>query len=198
MLCDTNLRILIFNKGAVITEHGGIGLKVPACRSTARSATFDYNILIMRGVRGMRDVLGMQMHSYRRVLDASQCILEGEYGYELALTNMVEPETLYRKTLGVTSDIVLKEMYEVRASGSNDEKERLVLRPEGTAGLLRAVLADKELMGDIRKKTVRQWYWGPMFRHERPQAGRLRQFYQIGVENIGGTKFESSKVDYGH
>lgn len=65
---------------------------------------------------------------------------------------MVEPEALYRKTLGVTSDIVLKEMYEVGASsGAEKSKERLVLRPEGTAGLLRAVLADKNVMRDIRK-----------------------------------------------
>jgi len=81
---------------------------------------------------------------------------------------MIECESLYRKTLGVTSDIVLKEMYQVVASGSSLEKERHVLRPEGTAGVLRSILADHELMKSINKQTVKTWYWGPMFRHERP------------------------------
>ena len=81
---------------------------------------------------------------------------------------MVECENLYRKTLGVTSDIVLKEMYQVVASGSEYEKERHVLRPEGTAGVLRSILADHELMKSINRQTVKTWYWGPMFRHERP------------------------------
>ena len=93
------------------------------------------------------------------------------------MSNVVEPESLYRKTLGVTSDIVLKEMYQVITNGNSDSKERHVLRPEGTAGVLRSILGDNDLAKNIRKETVRAWYWGPMFRHERPQAGRLRQFY---------------------
>jgi len=90
---------------------------------------------------------------------------------------VVEPEGLYRKTLGVTSDIVLKEMYEVAPDSQSKKNERMVLRPEGTAGLMRAILADSDSMRDIRRSAVKAWYWGPMFRHERPQAGRLRQFY---------------------
>ena len=100
------------------------------------------------------------------------------------MPNVVEPEALFRKTLGVSSDIVLKEMYGVaaesggaKAESGSKKAERLVLRPEGTAGLLRAVLNDAEIMKDIRRKPFKAWYWGPMFRHERPQAGRLRQFY---------------------
>ena len=86
---------------------------------------------------------------------------------------MVEPEALFRKTLGVTSDIILKEMYAVapqsgQSSAGDSKKERLVLRPEGTAGLLRAVLSDAEIMKDIRRSAVKAWYCGPMFRHERP------------------------------
>ena len=95
------------------------------------------------------------------------------------MPNLVESESLYRRTLGVTSDIVLKEMYEVVATSPasekvSAEKVRQVLRPEGTAGVLRAILGDPELVRNIRKETVKTWYWGPMFRHERPQAGRLR------------------------
>ena len=112
------------------------------------------------------------------------------------MPNVIEPEALYRKTLGVTSDIVLKEMYQVVSNSSaTGSGERHVLRPEGTAGVLRSILSDKDLIRNIRKETVRTWYWGPMFRHERPQAGRLRQFYQIGVETVGGTKPD---LDYGH
>ena len=89
------------------------------------------------------------------------------------LTNVVEPEALFRKTLGVTSDIILKEMYGVapasgQSAAADSKKERLVLRPEGTAGLLRAILSDAEIMKDIRRNAVKAWYWGPMFRHERP------------------------------
>ena len=64
---------------------------------------------------------------------------------------MVESESLYRKTLGLTSDIVLKEMYQVVASGESSEKERQVLRPEGTAGVLRSILAEHELMKSINR-----------------------------------------------
>ena len=111
------------------------------------------------------------------------------------MPNMIESEALYRKTLGVTSDIVLKEMYQVTSSGS-EGKERYILRPEGTAGVLRSILSDKILHPRCGKETIKTWYWGPMFRHERPQAGRLRQFYQVGMESIGGTSGEVH--DYGH
>ena len=110
------------------------------------------------------------------------------------MPNMIEEEALYRKSLGVTSDIVLKEMYYVNATGSEkSEKSKLVLRPEGTAGVLRSVLNDPTLMKQIQRTPVKTWYWGPMFRHERPQTGRLRQFYQIGVEHIGGANTHSSQ-----
>ena len=71
-----------------------------------------------------------------------------------------------------------------------------MLRPEGTAGVLRAILGDHDLMRNIRKEQVRAWYWGPMFRHERPQTGRLRQFYQLGVEMVGGTKADIFDMGY--
>ena len=83
---------------------------------------------------------------------------------------------MYVKTLCVTSDIVLKEMYQVIASGSDHEKETHVLRPEGKAGVLRSILADHKCMKYINRQTDKTWYWGPMFRRERPDAERLIQF----------------------
>ena len=92
------------------------------------------------------------------------------------MSNLVEPESLYKKTLGVTSDIVLKEMYQVVSASGSDERTTgakgsgggLVLRPEGTAGVLRAILQDGKLRDSMRREPVKAWYWGPMFRHERP------------------------------
>ena len=74
-------------------------------------------------------------------------------------------------------------MYSFKDLGGND----LVLRPEGTAGAIRHLLNNNFLMQHIEKEPVKVWYWGPMFRYERPQAGRLRQFYQLGIENVGGS-----------
>ena len=113
------------------------------------------------------------------MIEKSRAVLESnQFQFEQMMPNMIEEELLYRKSLGVTSDIVLKEMYYVSAAGSEKaEKNRLVLRPEGTAGVLRSVLNDNLLMKHIQKVPVKTWYWGPMFRHERPQTGRLRQFY---------------------
>jgi len=93
---------------------------------------------------------------------------------------VIESESTFARTLGLQSDIVLKEMYQVNAtasSGAEDSKHKMVLRPEGTAGVLRCLLNDTAVTKDINKEQTKVWYWGPMFRHERPQAGRLRQFY---------------------
>jgi histidyl-tRNA synthetase len=83
----------------------------------------------------------------------------------------VENEEVFAKTLGVTSDIVLKEMY--RVQGGVNSKEKLVLRPEGTAGVLNNLLSEVH-SSSLTNSPQRLWYQGPMFRHERPQAGRLR------------------------
>ena len=152
----------------------------------------------LQSVKGMRAVLPAQMASYRHVLDRARASLESQ-GCREIMPNLVESESLYKKTLGVTSDIVLKEMYYVEAGGEQSSVgvgARHVLRPEGTAGVLRSLLADKtQLLGTLSKETLKTWYWGPMFRHERPQTGRLRQFYQLGMEIVGGSK---PVTDFGH
>ena len=161
---------------------------------------------MIKPVNGMKDLMHRAMPRYRKVIEETRSVLEGRYGYQEVMPNLVESERLYRRTLGVTSDIVLKEMYEVVAASTSitdkagKVKDRNVLRPEGTAGVLRAILRDTELMQNMRKETVKVWYWGPMFRHERPQAGRLRQFYQVGMECVGGTKAGTADtaIDFGH
>jgi histidyl-tRNA synthetase len=86
---------------------------------------------------------------------------------------------LFRHTLGETSDVVQKEMYTFREERTDQE---IALRPEGTAGVMRAVLNSPTLIYSLPQHLV---YYGPMFRYERPQRGRSRQFHQIGVESIG-------------
>lgn len=104
------------------------------------------------------------------------------FNYKRILVNTVEKEETFTHTLGVSSDIVQKEMYRFSDLSNN----QLVLRPEGTAGVMRYVTNDEEILKTIEKNSTKLWYWGPMFRYERPQAGRMRQFYQIGLEKIGG------------
>ena len=102
------------------------------------------------------------------------------YGYQYIVTPVVEPTQLFVRGLGEVTDIVEKEMYsfEDRLNG-----EQLTLRPESTAGVVRAV-TEHSMLYDGGK---RLYYMGPMFRHERPQRGRYRQFHQIGAEALGFT-----------
>jgi histidyl-tRNA synthetase len=107
------------------------------------------------------------------------------YGYRPIRMPMVEPTPLFARAIGEVTDIVEKEMYSF-TDGLNGEQ--LTLRPEGTASCVRAVLQHNLLYDGPR----RLWYMGPMFRHERPQKGRYRQFHQIGVEAMG---FSGPDVD---
>lgn len=100
------------------------------------------------------------------------------YGFTRIETPILEPTEIFEKGTGIFTDIVEKEMYTVRSSGS----ERLTLRPEYTPGIVRAYL-QQGLQN--WQKPVKLWYFGPVFRHERPQAGRYRQFHQFGFESFG-------------
>jgi len=101
------------------------------------------------------------------------------YGYEQIRTPIVESTALFQRGIGEVTDIVEKEMY----SFDDRNGDSLSLRPEGTAGCVRACTQN----GLLHNQTQRLWYTGPMFRHERPQKGRLRQFHQIGIEAFGLT-----------
>ncbi len=136
------------------------------------------------GVKGMNDILPPESGRWES-LEAKVRDLMGRYAYENIRTPIVEPTALFVKGTGETTDIVEKEMYsfEDRLNG-----EALTLRPENTPGVVRAAI-EHNLTYDGGK---RLFYMGPMFRHERPQRGRYRQFYQLGAEALG---FSGPEVD---
>ena len=124
----------------------------------------------------MHDVLPEQTPYWQRLEGAIRLVMSA-YGYEEIRLPIVEKTELFERSIGTITDIVEKEMYTfVDRNG-----ESLTLRPEGTAGCVRASLENNMLRG----QTPRFWYMGPMFRHERPQKGRYRQFHQVGVEAFG-------------
>ncbi|HSE76849.1 MAG TPA: histidine--tRNA ligase [Alphaproteobacteria bacterium] len=130
----------------------------------------------LQPVRGTHDVLPDEMRRHRRVAETARVAAE-LYGFHEIATPLFEFSEVFRRSLGETSDIVAKEMYTF-TDRSGDE---ITLRPENTAGVCRAVVSQ----GLGQQLPLKFFYYGPMFRHERPQKGRLRQFNQIGVELIG-------------
>ena len=131
------------------------------------------------GVKGMNDILPVDAPLWELFENTVQTVLKS-YGFQQIRTPIVEPTAVFSRGLGVVTDIVEKEMYSFVDSMNGDE---LTLRPESTAGVVRAAL-EHNLTYDGPK---RLWYAGPMFRHERPQRGRYRQFHQVGAEAIGFT-----------
>jgi histidyl-tRNA synthetase len=131
------------------------------------------------GVKGMNDILPADAPLWELFENTVQSVLKS-YGFQQIRTPIVEPTALFSRGLGAVTDIVEKEMYSFTDSMNGDE---LTLRPESTAGVVRAAL-EHNLTYDGPK---RLWYAGPMFRHERPQRGRYRQFHQVGAEALGFT-----------
>ena len=130
----------------------------------------------LRAVRGMNDILPPQSTRWRAVETAIIEVL-GSYGYREIRLPIVESTEVFARSIGDTTDIVQKEMY----TFADRNGDSLTLRPEGTAVCVRAVLEHNL----TQHSPLRLFYLGPMFRHERPQKGRYRQFYQIGVEAYG-------------
>ena len=126
--------------------------------------------------RGTHDILGEDMRRHRLVSETARRIAYA-YGFDEWQTPVFEPTELFARSLGDTSDVVTKEMYTFPDRGG----ESLTLRPEGTAGICRALVTN----GLTQTLPQRVFYAGPMFRYERPQKGRYRQFHQIGAELIG-------------
>ena len=116
------------------------------------------------------------MRRYRAVIDTARRVAS-LYGYEDMATPIFEFSEVFKRTLGDTSDIVTKEMYTFTDRGN----EQITLRPENTAGVARALISG----GLARHLPLKYFYNGPMFRYERPQKGRLRQFHQTGIELLG-------------
>jgi len=131
----------------------------------------------IQAVRGMNDLLPQDAPLWQFLEDTTRDVFE-QYGYRLMRSPVVEPTPLFVRSIGEVTDIVEKEMYSFE-DGANGEK--LTLRPEATAGLVRAAIEHNILYEGPK----RIWTWGPMFRHERPQKGRYRQFHQFDVEAFG-------------
>jgi len=131
---------------------------------------------VIQAVRGMNDMLPDAVRYWQRVEAAARMVLAA-YGYREIRFPIVEKTELFARSIGEHTDIVEKEMY----TFEDRNGERLTLRPEGTAGCVRAGIEN----GFLHNQVQRLWYAGPMFRHERPQKGRYRQFHQIGAEAFG-------------
>ncbi len=136
-------------------------------------------------VRGMNDVLPAQIGAWQHLEGTVREVLTA-YGYEEIRVPVVEHTELFKRAIGEFTDVVEKEMYTFTVKRREDERGgadqvSLTLRPEATAGIMRAAISNGMLRGQRHKL----WCIGPMFRYERPQKGRYRQFYQINVEAIG-------------
>lgn len=130
----------------------------------------------IQAIRGMNDVLPDESYKWHYLETVfSQCF--NQYGYKEIRTPILESTQLYKRTIGEVTDIVEKEMY----TFADLNGDNLTLRPEGTAGCVRACLEH----GLLHNQQQKLWYRGPMFRHEKPQKGRYRQFNQCGVEVFG-------------
>ncbi|MGC2855354.1 histidine--tRNA ligase [Novispirillum sp. DQ9] len=136
----------------------------------------------LQPVRGTHDLLPDDMRRHRAVIDRARATAM-LYGFEEMATPIFEFTEVFKRTLGDTSDIVTKEMYTFERSDDS-----ITLRPEGTAGVCRAFISN----GLSQSLPVKAFYAGPMFRYERPQKGRQRQFHQFGVELLG---VDSPKAD---
>ncbi len=130
----------------------------------------------LQPVRGTRDLIGEDQRHYSHVAGTARRIA-GLYGFDEWSTPIFEDTRVFARTLGDTSDVVTKEMYSFADRGGDS----LTLRPEGTAGICRALVTN----GLTQSLPQKVFYAGPMFRYERPQKGRYRQFHQIGAELIG-------------
>ena len=130
----------------------------------------------LQPVRGTHDLLPEQMRRHREVIETAR-VIAARYGYDEMSTPVFEFTEVFKRTLGETSDVVTKEMY----SFSMGDGDQITLRPEATAGVARALISG----GLFQHLPLKFFYAGPMFRHERPQKGRQRQFHQIDVELLG-------------
>ncbi len=131
----------------------------------------------VQNLRGFKDHLPSEQKFWQEVFSLAQTLAH-QYGYKRIDTPILEPVQLFKRSLGDFTDIVSKEMFTFKDGGG----ENVVLRPEATASIVRAYIQHGMF---TEPQPIRLWYWGPMFRYERPQAGRTRQFYHLGFESIG-------------
>jgi histidyl-tRNA synthetase len=130
-----------------------------------------------QSIRGVNDILPGEIEAVQRLEQAARAVFES-FGFSEIRIPIFEVTELFARGIGTTTDIVEKEMY----TFEDRDGKKITLRPEGTAPVVRAYI---EHQMHLKAPVAKLYYLGPMFRHERPQAGRFRQFYQIGVEAIG-------------
>nr|YP_009400016.1 Histidine-tRNA ligase [Tolypiocladia glomerulata]ARW69835.1 Histidine-tRNA ligase [Tolypiocladia glomerulata] len=133
----------------------------------------------MQPLRGTKDILPNDIHIWQRIYNISYNLLKN-YGYEEIRTPLLERTELFERCIGNFTDIVNKEMY----TFTDQNNRSITLRPEGTSSIARSIISNKIYSNN---KMHRVWYMGPMFRYERPQKGRQRQFHQLGLECIGSS-----------
>ncbi|MFC2680860.1 histidine--tRNA ligase, partial [Limosilactobacillus vaginalis] len=136
--------------------------------------------------KGTADLLPGTTNLWEKVEEVAREVFD-QFGYRGIRTPMFEDYNVFSRNVGDTSDIVEKEMYDFHDKGDR----HIALRPEGTAGVVRAYVENK-LYGPEYPKPYKVYYMGPMFRYERPQSGRQREFHQIGVEALNN---ESPQID---
>jgi histidyl-tRNA synthetase len=142
---------------------------------------------MIQPLRGMKDLAFDDAKRFNFIIDTASRIAQN-YGYSYIETPILEETALFKRSVGESSDIVGKEMYQFTDKGGND----VCMRPEGTAGVVRAFISSKL---DRQPTKHKFYYYGPMFRYERPQKGRLREFHQFGCESFGeGSVYEDFTI----
>jgi histidyl-tRNA synthetase len=144
--------------------------------STVSRKGAEYFFMI-KGIKGVKDLLPEETPRWRLIEETARRWAD-RYGFHEIRIPIFEVTTLFARSIGTSTDIVEKEMYTFQ----DRDGTSLTLRPEGTAGTVRAYIEHNRAAVPVPQK---YFYFGPMFRHERPQAGRLRQFHQFGVESLG-------------
>ncbi len=141
----------------------------------------------LQSIKGMNDITPVNSGAWKLAEQLLSKILDG-YGYQQIRLPIMEKTAVFERSIGDVTDIVQKEMY----TFEDRNGDSLTLRPEGTAGCVRAILQH----GLLNQQNRKFWYIGPMFRHERPQKGRYRQFHQIGVEvfDLEGPDIDSELI----
>ena len=151
-------------------------MDLPASPGALRLTPNDVQDMI-RGIKGVKDILPEETPRWRLIEEAARR-WASRFGFREIRIPIFETTMLFARSIGATTDIVEKEMY----TFPDRDGSSLTLRPEGTAGTVRAFIEHNRAADPVPQK---YFYLGPMFRHERPQAGRLRQFHQFGVESFG-------------
>ena len=136
---------------------------------------------MIKAQRGTKDIFGDEIYTWQWILDNAKKVFQNACFSEIK-TPIFEATELFARGVGDSTDIVNKEMYTFSVGGADKDSSSITLRPENTAGVVRAFIEHNIFRQSPPQKF---WYFGPMFRYERPQAGRQRQFHQIGVEMFG-------------